>query len=92
MVQSPIFQILHAVPQGGYGLDLQHRPGMGGFRATDGNYLLGTVIGQGVVPVKDCIDCLKEAGYDGYVSVEFEGKEDNISALQAAISYLREFV
>ena len=60
-----------------------------GFRATDGNYLLGTVIGQGVVPVKDCIDCLKEAGYDGYVTVEFEGKEDNISALKIAHTYLR---
>ncbi len=59
------------------------------FRAADGTYLLGTVIGKGVVPVKDCLNVLKEAGYDGYVSVEFEGKEDNLSALQAAISYLK---
>ncbi|MBO4539728.1 MAG: sugar phosphate isomerase/epimerase, partial [Clostridia bacterium] len=60
-----------------------------GFRATDGYYLLGTVIGQGVVPVKDCIECLQEAGYDGYVSVEFEGQEDNISALKIAHTYLK---
>ncbi len=63
-----------------------------GFRAADGNYLLGTVIGSGVVPVKDCLAYLKESGYDGYVSVEFEGKEDNLPALQSALSYLRENV
>ncbi len=62
------------------------------FKASDGHYLLGTIIGKGIVPVKDCLARLKEAGYDGFVSVEFEGKEDNIPALQAAISYLREFV
>lgn len=59
------------------------------FRAADGKYLLGTVIGQGVVPVGDCLSCLKEAGYDGYASVEFEGKEDNLPALSAALSYLK---
>ena len=60
------------------------------FRAADGNYLLGTIIGKGVVPVKDCLAVLKEAGYDGFVTVEFEGKEDNLPALQAALAYLKE--
>ncbi len=59
------------------------------FRAADGNYLLGTIVGKGVVPVKDCLSCLKEAGYDGYVSVEFEGKEDNIPALKAGLTFLQ---
>ena len=59
------------------------------FRAADGNYLLGTVIGKGVVPVKDCLEVIKESGYDGFASVEFEGKEDNLSALQTALAYLK---
>lgn len=62
------------------------------FRASDGHYLLGTVIGKGVVPVGDCLACLKKAGYDGFVSVEFEGKEDTIPALTAALSYLKESI
>ena len=62
---------------------------LGYFKATDGKYLLGTVIGKGVVPVKDCLAVLAKQGYDGFVSVEFEGKEDNLSALKEAIAYLK---
>ena len=36
-----------------------------------------------------CVRILKEAGYDKYVSVEFEGMEENIPALKAAFNYLK---
>ena len=32
---------------------------------------------------------LKKAGYDGYLSLEFEGMEDNLTALKAGLAYLR---
>ena len=54
-----------------------------------GNYIRGTVISHGVVPVAACINALKKGGYDGYVSVEFEGMEDNLAALEQGLEYLR---
>lgn len=54
-----------------------------------GNYIRGTVVGHGVVPVRPCLNILKNAGYDGYLSVEFEGAEDTQAALEQAIQYLR---
>lgn len=54
-----------------------------------GNYLRGTVVGHGVVPVRPCLNILKRAGYSGYVSVEFEGAEDVEQALAQALEFLR---
>ena len=51
-------------------------PGRGWFRTRAGNYLRGAVAGHGEVPVLQCLQLLKRAGYDGTVSLEFEGIED----------------
>jgi len=64
--------------------------GKGGWLATrNGNYLRGTVLGHGVVPIEQCVNILRTAGYDGYLDVEFEGWEDVLQALGAAREYLR---
>ena len=56
----------------------------GGFFATrGGNYLRGTIIGHGAVPVTGVLRALKAAGYDGDFSIEFEGLEDPRQALAA---------
>jgi len=57
-------------------------PGRGWFRSRGGNYLRGAIIGHGNVPVRQCLGNLKRAGYDGYVSIEFEGMEDCVEALR----------
>lgn len=62
------------------------------FRTTGGNYLRGTVIGHGVVPVERCLGILKRAGYDGMITMEFEGTEDNIDALRDGIAFLKPIV
>ena len=65
----------------------------GGWITTNGgNYLRGTVIGHGDVPVVNCINALKKAGYDGFVSVEFEGMEENLPALEQGLAFLRSIV
>lgn len=51
-------------------------PACGFFRTRAGNYLRGAIIGHGVVPVYQCLSILKANGYDGFVTVEFEGIED----------------
>lgn len=53
-------------------------PGRGFFRSRGGNYLRGAIIGHGDIPVYQCLGILKRSGYDGYVSVEFEGMEDAV--------------
>lgn len=49
-----------------------YNPGEGFFLSRGGNYLRGTIIGHGDVPVVQCIRALHKAGYDGYLAIEFE--------------------
>ena len=46
----------------------------------------------GVVPVRACVHILQNAGYDGYLSVEFEGREETLPALENAREYLRKLL
>lgn len=56
------------------------------------NYFCGCVVGEGDIPVKKCLSILKRAGYDGYVSIEFEGREDCISGITRGLANLRRFL
>ena len=56
------------------------------------NYIAGTVIGEGVVPVRQCLKILKRAGYDGYVSIEYEGREDCIAGIARGLDNLKRFM
>ena len=67
-------------------------PGQGYFMTRGGNFLKGTIVGHGNVPVKQCLRALKRAGYDGYVSIEFEGMEEPIEALTIGLANLRRFI
>ena len=62
----------------------------GWWHTRGGGSFMGAVLGRGDVPVKKCIDVLKLAGYDGYLSVEFEGREDCIEAIEHSHKYLLE--
>lgn len=50
-------------------------PSDGFFMTRGGNFLRGAIIGHGAVPVVQCLRILKNAGYKGYITVEFEGME-----------------
>lgn len=67
-------------------------PGDGFFRSRGGNYLKGTIVGHGNIPVTQCLAILKNAGYDGYVAIEFEGMEDTITALSIGVSNLKRYI
>ncbi|WP_248929958.1 sugar phosphate isomerase/epimerase family protein [Paenibacillus hamazuiensis] len=51
-------------------------PGEGWFRSACGDYLRGAIVGQGDIDMREIIRLVKSSGYDGYVSIEFEGLED----------------
>ena len=67
-------------------------PGQGWFRSRGGNYLRGAVIGHGDVPIAQCIGIMKRAGYDGVLSIEFEGMEDPIKGIAIGFENLKRFV
>lgn len=66
-------------------------PGEGAFRTRAGNFLRGTVIGQGNVPVKQCLFLLKQAGFDGTIAIEFEGLEPPQDALRIGLANLKRY-
>lgn len=70
-----------------YTRKVSRMPGMGGlfrcdsghwFKTYCGNLLRGAIIGQGDLDLWESLATIKESGYDGYISVEFEGLEDCI--------------
>ena len=61
----------------------------GFFGTRNGNLLRGTVLGHGDVPVAEAVKLLREFGYDGVLSLEFEGAEENIPALTAGLQYMK---
>jgi len=69
----------------------ESHPGEGWFQSRGGNYLRGAIVGHGNVPVAQALGNLKRAGYDGYVSIEFEGMEDPMKALRIARDNLEKF-
>ena len=64
----------------------------GFFKTRNGNLLRGTVLGHGDVPVAACIKAIREYGYDGTVSLEFEGAEENLTALRLSYAYMKELI
>lgn len=70
----------------------EFNPGRGFFTSRGGNYLRGAVLGQGNVPVYQCLKIIKASGYDSYVSIEFEGIEDNIPALETGLENLNRMI
>lgn len=53
---------------------------------------MGTTAGHGVVPIAQCLDILKRAGYDGYADVEFEGAQNCVEALEESEAVLRKLI
>ena len=64
-------------------------PPDGFFMTRGGNFLRGAIIGHGAVPVMQCLRILKNAGYNGFVTVEFEGMEDAVTGVKCGLNTLK---
>lgn len=53
------------------------------------NYFKGTVVGDGDIPVKKCMEILKHAGYDGVFSIEYEAEGDCIDGIARGLANLK---
>ena len=65
---------------------------IGGVMTRGGNYISGSVVGEGDVPIEQCIRILKKAGYDEYLSLEYEARGDCIEGIAKGLRNLRQFL
>ena len=70
---------------------MEPNPGKGWIRTRAGDYLRGTIIGHGNARVYQSIETVKRSGYDGYITVEFEGMEDNLKGIEQGLENLKRF-
>ena len=66
-------------------------PGSGWFTSRAGNYLRGAIVGHGVVPIVQCLKIMKGKGYDGVLSIEFEGMEEPLTGISLGLENLRKY-
>ena len=64
-------------------------PGEGWMRSTAGHYLRGAIVGHGDIDIRGVLKVIKDSGYDGYLSVEFEGMEDCKTGSKIGMANLR---
>ena len=62
------------------------------YAALDGTRYVGTAVGEGEVDLAACIRELKAAGFDGWLSVEYEGEEDALAAVPRSLINARKFL
>ena len=68
---------------------MTYDPGRGYNRTRGGNFRRSTILGHGDVPVYQILTAIKKSGYDGYVSLEFEGIEDTMMAVEISAENLK---
>jgi sugar phosphate isomerase/epimerase len=51
--------------------------------------LRGAIAGHGVIDIPAELKLLRQAGYDGFLSLEFEGLEEPLQAVRLGLDYLR---
>ncbi|KLU56917.1 sugar phosphate isomerase [Paenibacillus sp. VT-400] len=83
----PYASIVHA--KDFYWRPSYRNPGEGWFQTSHGNYLRGAIVGHGDIDMPEVFRVLKQSGYDGYISVEFEGMEDCKTASRIAMDNVR---
>ncbi len=66
--------------------------GISTFSTRGCNRLAGCALGDGDIPVAQCIAILKSVGYDGYVSIEFEGSKPCLDEIKLGLSRLKEYI
>lgn len=61
------------------------------FETANGNFLRGSIFGQGDVHTREIIKRIKQSGYDGFITLEFEGMEDCRLGSEIGLKNLKRF-
>jgi sugar phosphate isomerase/epimerase len=60
-----------------------------GMLCADGKFISGGLHGKGLLDQEGMINALKKKGYDGYISIEYEGELDRREGIKLALSYIK---
>lgn len=67
-------------------------PGEGKWIETaSGNYIRGSIVGQGDLEIRKITKLIKDSGYDGYITLEFEGMEECREASRIGMENIKRF-
>jgi sugar phosphate isomerase/epimerase len=58
----------------------------------EGKRFVGTALGEGEVDLGACIAALKNVGFDGWLSLEYEGEEDPFTAVPRSLEIAKRFL
>jgi len=64
-------------------------PGEGWFTTLHGNFLRGSIVGQGDIDIRAILKIIKDAGYNGCLSIEFEGFEECRMGSRAGMAFVK---
>lgn len=64
----------------------------GVYQSLGGKKYAGAVVGEGIVDLGACLSSLRDAGFDGWLSVEYEGEEDPLTAVPRCIRNARKYL
>jgi sugar phosphate isomerase/epimerase len=64
-------------------------PGFGWFTTPSSICLRGAIAGHGVLDLPAQLRLLRRAGYDDWLSLEFEGKEEPAQAITLGLAHLK---
>ena len=58
----------------------------------DGTALRGCALGEGSVDLAACFRELRQAGFDGFLSVEYEGREDPTTGVPKSVDHVKKLL
>ena len=61
-------------------------PGEGWHHTPGGRYLLGSIVGYGDLDMRSIVRGIKASGFDGFISIEFEGIEECLMACEKGLA------
>jgi sugar phosphate isomerase/epimerase len=61
-------------------------------KSSDNVRFTGITAGEGIVPLSSLMKKIKESGYKGFVSIEYEGTGDSRKDTEASLEYLRSMI
>lgn len=61
------------------------------FKTRCQNFLKGCAVGDGDARSAQCMSILKDQGYDGYLTLEYEGPEDCIEGIKKGLEFYRKW-
>jgi sugar phosphate isomerase/epimerase len=64
-------------------------PREGWFTSSSGNWLRGAIVGHGDIAMPQVLRKVKESGFDGYISIEFEGMENCRTGTRLGFDYVK---